>query len=214
MAINAIRVLLVDDHAVVRMGFRQLLSIAPDIDLVGEADSGEKAYAEFRRLRPDILLLDLSMPGMGGMAAARHILEYEPAARILLLTIHENRTFVARALKIGVKGYLTKRCTIDELLGAIRQIHRGRTFIEEGIAQELAMQGITGESDPVDILSPREFEVFCALANGRSVQEISTTLHLSPKTVGVHRTSIMGKLKAANLAELTRMAVQAGVLEL
>lgn len=212
MAINAITVLLCDDHPMVRNGFKQLLESVPDILVEVEAETGEEAYQAFRKHPVDVIILDISMPGMGGLAAARHILEYNPKAKIMMLTMHDSQTYVARALKLGVKGYLTKMAEPDELIKAVRLIDRGRSYIEASLAHDLAFSNATGESDPIDILSPREFEVFAALADGRSVKAISCLLHLSPKTVGVHRTNIMKKLSMDNLSDMTRLAIRHGVI--
>jgi len=196
----------------VRMGFKQLLQSVPDIEVTVEAETGEEAYQAYRKFRPHVVIMDISMPGMGGLAAARHILEYDPKAKIMMLSMHDSKTFVARAIKLGVKGYLTKRADPDELIKAVRKIDRGKPYIEPTIAHEIAMSNITGELDILDILSAREFEVFTALADGSSVNDISGLLHLSPKTVGVHRTNIMKKLGADNLSDITRLAIRHGVI--
>ncbi|MDX8387442.1 MAG: response regulator transcription factor [Ghiorsea sp.] len=212
MAIHAINVLLCDDHPMVRMGFKQLLESVPDIVVTGEVETGEEAYQAYRKKRPHLIILDINMPGMGGLAAARHILEYDPSAKIMMLTMHDSKTFVSRAIKLGIKGYLTKRADPDELIKAVRLLDRGRSYIEPSLAQDLAISNITGSQDPIDILSPREFEVFTALADGQSVNDISVILNLSPKTVGVHRTNIMKKLDATNLTDLTRLAIRHGLI--
>ncbi len=212
MAIHAIKILLCDDHPMVRNGFKQLLESVPDITVVAEAETGEQAYQLYRAQPVDLILMDISMPGMGGLAAARHILEYDSKAKIMMLTMYDSQTYVVRSLKLGVKGYLTKMAEPDELIKAIRLLDRGRKYIEASIAHDLAFSNILGESDPIDILSPREFEVFVALADGQSVKEISSLLHLSPKTVGVHRTHIMKKLHTDNLSDITRLAIRHGVI--
>ncbi len=212
MAIHAITVLLCDDHPMVRNGFKQLLESVPDIVVAIEAETGEQAYQAYRKQAVDIVIMDISMPGMGGLAAARHILEYDNKAKIMMLTMHDSQTYVARALKLGVKGYLTKMAEPDELIKAVRLLDRGRAYIEDSLAHDLAVSNMSGDSDPIDILSPREFEVFAALADGRSVKSISSLLHLSPKTVGVHRTNIMKKMSADNLADITRLAIRHGVV--
>ena len=212
MAINAITVLLCDDHPMVRNGFKQLLESVPDIQVVSEATTGEEAYQSYRKQAVDLIILDISMPGMGGLAAARHILEYDPKAKIMMLTMHDSQTYVSRALKLGAKGYLTKMAEPDELIKAVRFIDRGRSYIEASLAHDLAVSNMSGDSDPIDILSPREFEVFSALADGCSVKEISSLLFLSPKTVGVHRTNVMKKLHTDNLADITRLAIRHGVI--
>lgn len=213
MAINTITVLLCDDHPMVRMGFRQLLETVPDIQVLFEAESGEEAYQIYRKTPTNIIIMDISMPGMGGLAAARHILEYDANARIIMLTMHDSQTFVSRAIKLGIKGYLTKRGEPDELVKAVRQVDRGRSYIEASLAHDLAIANITGSQDPIDMLSPREFEVFSALADGISVNNISSLLHLSPKTVGVHRTKVMKKLQLDNLSDMTRLAIRHGIIE-
>jgi len=212
MAIHAITVLLCDDHPMVRMGFRGLLESVPDIEVLHEAETGEEAYQIYREAAVDIIVMDISMPGMGGLAAARHILEYDAAAKIIMLTMHDSHTFVSRALKMGIKGYLTKRGEPDELVKAVRQVDKGRTYIEPSLAHDLAIANITGDKEPIDILSPREFEVFSALADGQSVKAISSLLYLSPKTVGVHRTNLMKKLRTDNLSDITRLAIRHGVI--
>lgn len=212
MAIHAITVLLCDDHPMVRNGFKQLLESVPDIVVAIEAETGEQAYQAYRKQSVDLIIMDISMPGMGGLAAARHILEYDHKAKIMMLTMHDSQTYVARALKLGVKGYLTKMAEPDELIKAVRLMDRGRSYIEASLAHDLAVSNMSGDSDPIDILSPREFEVFAALADGRSVKSISSLLHLSPKTVGVHRTNIMRKMSADNLADITRLAIRHGVV--
>jgi len=212
MAIHAINVLLCDDHPMVRVGFRQLLESVPDIVVVAEAETGEEAYQIYRKNRPDVIIMDISMPGMGGLAAARHILEYDPSVKIMMLTMYDSKIFVARAIKLGVKGYLTKRAHPDELIKAVRMVDRGRIYIEPSLAHDIAISNLTVDKDILDILSPREFEVFSALADGHSVADISGILHLSPKTVGVHRTNIMRKLDADNLSDITRIAIREGVI--
>ncbi len=212
MAINAIQVLLCDDHPMVRMGFRQLLESTPDIVVQAEAETGEEAYRAYRKQPVDVIIMDISMPGMGGLAAARHILEYNPIAKLMILTMHNSKTFVTRAMKMGVKGYLTKMSEPDELIRAVRLVDRGRSYIEPSLAQDIAISTIAGDQDLIDILSPREFEVFTALADGFSVKSISSTLNLSPKTVGVHRTNIMKKLDADSLVDITRLAIRHGVI--
>ena len=213
MSIKAIRILLVDDHPVVRLGFQQVLNSAPDMEVIAEAATGEEAIKVYRKQSPGVLVMDISMPGMGGMAAARHILEQSPKARIILLTMHNQQVFARRALKMGIKGYVTKTCQPDELIQAVRLVYRGRSYIEPAIAQELAISQATGDSDPIDILSPREFEVFTALADGQSVKDISNSLCLSPKTVAVHRSNILHKLDASNLSDITRLAIRYGIID-
>lgn len=212
MAIQSIRVLLCDDHPMVRSGFKQLLQSTLDIRVEQEAETGEEVYQMYRKSPTDVIIMDISMPGMGGLAASRHILEYDAKAKIMILTMYESQTLVARALKLGIKGYLTKRSDPEELIKAVRLIDKGRTYIEPSLANDIAVSTMTEDFDTLDILSPREFEVFSALADGRSVKDISSLLHLSPKTVGVHRTNVMKKLQTKNLSDITRMAIRHGVI--
>jgi len=205
-------VMLVDDHSVVRMGFRLLLEGSSDIRVVAEAESGEDAVRRFDETRPDVVVMDISMPGIGGLEAIRRILAREPAARILVLSAHEDAMHARRVLKAGAVGYLTKRSAAEALIQAIHQVNQGKTFLEPEIAQELAIQQLSGARDPLDTLSEKEFKVFLALAQGRSVHEIAEVLSLSPRTVGTHLYNIKQKLGASNSAELALMAIRAGLL--
>jgi two-component system invasion response regulator UvrY len=207
-----IGVMLVDDHAVVRMGFRLLLDAAPDMRVVAEADSGEEALRRIDEARPEVVVMDISMPGIGGLEAVRRILAKEPGARILVLSAHEDAMYARRVLKAGAAGYLTKRSAAEALIQAIRQVCQGKTFLEPQIAQQLAIQQVSGTRDPLDTLSEKEFKVFLALARGQSVQDIAAVMSLSPRTVGTHLYNIKQKLGAANSAELAIMAMRAGLL--
>jgi two-component system invasion response regulator UvrY len=210
---RAIRIMLVDDHAVVRMGFRLLLQGTPDIEVVAEADSGEEAVRQFPEVRPDVVVMDISMPGIGGLEAIGRILAREPSARILVLSAHEDVMHARRVLKAGAAGYLTKRSAAEALMQAIRQVAQGKTFLEGSIAQQLAMQQLSGEKSPVDMLSEKEFKVFLALARGQSVAEIAEVLSLSPRTIGTHLYNIKQKLGASNQAELAIIAIRAGLVQ-
>ena len=213
MTQRAIRVMLADDHAVVRMGFRLLLEGAADIKVVGEADSGEDAVRLFPELKPDVVVMDISMPGIGGLEAIDRILAREPQARLLVLSAHEDVMHARRVLKAGAVGYLSKRSAAEELIQAIRQVAQGKTYLESNIAQQLAVQQLNGEKSPVDMLSEKEFKVFLALAKGQSVADIADVMSLSPRTVGTHLYNIKQKLGASNSAELALIAMRAGLLE-
>ncbi len=208
-----IRVMLVDDHAVVRMGFRLLLEGATDLKVSAEADSGEEAVRSFAEVKPDVVVMDISMPGIGGLEAIDRILAREPQARILVLSAHEDLMHARRVLKAGAVGYLTKRSAAEALIHAIRQVAQGKTYLEPSIAQQLALQQLSGEKTPVDMLSEKEFKVFLALAKGKSVAEIADVMSLSPRTVGTHLYNIKQKLGASNSAELAIMAIRAGLVE-
>jgi two-component system invasion response regulator UvrY len=213
MTQNPIRVMLVDDHAVVRMGFRLLLEGAADIRVAAEAESGEEAVRAFPEVKPDVVVMDISMPGIGGLEAIARILAREPQARILVLSAHEDAMHARRVLKAGAVGYLTKRSAAEELMQAIRQVAQGKTFLEPSIAQQLALQQLNGEKSPLEMLSEKEFKVFLALAKGTSVAEIAEIMSLSPRTVGTHLYNIKQKLGASNSAELAIIAIRAGLLE-
>ncbi len=213
MTNGAINVMLVDDHAVVRMGFRLLLEGSPDIKVVGEAESGEEACRKYPELKPDVVVMDISMPGIGGLEAIDRILAREPSARILVLSAHEDAMHARRVLKAGAAGYLTKRSAAEALMQAIRQVQQGKTFLEPEIAQQLAMQQLNGERNPLDMLSEKEFKVFLALAKGQSVAEIAEIMSLSPRTIGTHLYNIKQKLGASNSAELAIIAIRAGLLD-
>jgi two-component system invasion response regulator UvrY len=213
MTHTPVKVMLVDDHAVVRMGFRLLLEGAADIKVIAEAESGEEAVRAYPDVRPDVVVMDISMPGIGGLEAIDRIIAREPQARILVLSAHEDAMHARRVLKAGAVGYLTKRSAAEELIRAIRQVAQGKTFLEPSIAQQLAVQQLTGEKSLVDMLSEKEFKVFLALAKGKSVAEIAEVMSLSPRTVGTHLYNIKQKLGAANSAELAIIAMRAGLME-
>lgn len=208
-----ISVMLVDDHAVVRMGFRLLLDGSPDIRVVAEAESGEDAVRRVQEVKPQVVVMDLSMPGIGGLEALSRILARDPAAKILVLTAHEDAMHAKRVLKAGALGYLSKRSAPEALIQAIRQVMQGRTFLEPAIAQELAVQQVTGERTPIDMLSEKEFKVFLALAKGQSVADIAEVMSLSPRTIGTHLYNIKQKLGASNSAELAIIAMRHGLMD-
>lgn len=207
------RVMLVDDHAVVRVGFRMLLQAAADIQVVAEADSGESACLRYAETMPDVVVMDLAMPGMGGMEAVRRILSRDPRARILALSAHEDTAHPRRVLKAGALGYLSKRSAPEVLIEAVRAVAAGQRYLDPPIAQRLAMEELVGGDDPVKALSEREFEVFLQLAKGLSVAQIAENLKLSPNTVGTHLYNVKQKLSAANQAELTLIALRHGLLD-
>lgn len=207
------RVMLIDDHAVVRMGFRLLLAGTPDIEVVDEAQSGEEALRRCDEIVADVVVMDLSMPGMGGLETITRLLAHQPALRILILSAHEDTIHPKRALKAGAVGYLTKRSAAEALIEAIREVAAGRMYVEARLAQQMAVQQLSADQNPVDVLSAREFEVFIALAKGRSVNDIAEVLHLSPRTVGTHLYNIKQKLGASNQAEIAIAALRAGLID-
>ncbi len=208
-----LRIMLVDDHAVVRMGFRLLLDTTPDLRVVAECGSGEEALRRFPEVEPDITVLDLSMDGMGGLETLSRLLAKCPGARVLVLSAHEDSSHPRRALAAGALGYLTKRSAADALIEAIREVAARRVFLEPDLARELALQQVGSTGNPVESLSQREFEVFVMLAKGKTVNEIAEVLFLSPRTVGTHLYNIKQKLGAGNAAELTLIAIRNGLIE-
>jgi len=206
-------VMLVDDHAVVRTGFRLLLQGADDIDVIAEADSGEQACARYPECRPDVVVMDLAMAGIGGIEAVKRIIAHDATARILALSAHADASHPRRVLKAGALGYLSKRSAPETLIEAIRTVAARRMYIDASIAQLMAVQDVTGERNPVEQLSAREFEVFVLLARGVSVNQIAETLHLSPSTIGTHLYNIKHKLAVSNQSELTLIAVRQGLIE-
>ena len=206
-------VMLVDDHAVVRMGFRLLLEGSPAFKVVAEAESGEDAVRLYSEIKPDVVVMDLSMPGIGGLEAIGRIVAKDPAARILVLSAHADAMHARRVMKAGASGYLSKRSAGEELVHAIVQVRQGKTFIEAAIAQQLAAQQFGAEKSPVETLSEKEFKVFLALARGQTVAEIADVMSLSPRTIGTHLYNIKQKLSASNQAELTLIAIRDGLIE-
>ncbi|MFW5431231.1 MAG: response regulator [Methylophilaceae bacterium] len=210
---SEIKVMLVDDHAVVRMGFKMLLETTSDIKVIAEAESGEDAIKSFQEHNPDVIVMDITMPGIGGMEAMERILAKESATKILVLSAHEDSVHPKRVLNIGAMGYLTKRSAAEELIKAIHSVAKGTKYIEASIAQQMAIQQLSGEQNPVDVLSEREFEVFMSLAKGKTTNEIAETLFLSPRTVGTHLYNIKQKLNASNSAEIALIAMRSGLID-
>lgn len=210
---NKTTIVLVDDHAVVRAGVRRLLEQELLFEVIGEAESGEKAYQIFGELKPDVVVMDLSMPGMGGLESIRRILMRHERAKILVLSMHEDLSFANQALKLGAKGYLTKNTLADDLVKSIQTVSKGNVFLSDEIAKKMAMQSISGNQDPIHELSAREFEIFRLLAEGLDIDAIATTLNISSKTVSNYQTMIKQKLNINSPVELIRYAIKAGVIK-
>ena len=163
-----IRVILVDDNSVVRMGFKMLIESESDMEVICEAESGEEGIKVFKELKPDVVVMDITMPGIGGLESIERILAFDKNAKILVLSAHEDSVHPKRVLNAGALGYLTKRSAAEELIKAIRSISSGKKYLEATIAQQMAITQLSGENNPVEVLSDREFEVFMALAKGKS----------------------------------------------
>ena len=208
-----VTIVLVDDHAVVRAGVRRLLEQETLFEVIGEAESGEKAYQIFGELKPDVMVMDLSMPGMGGLEAIRRILMRYEKAKILVLSMHEDLSFANQALKLGAKGYLTKNTLADDLVKSIETVTQGDVFLSDEIAKKMVMQSISGNQDPVHELSAREVEIFRLLAEGLDIAAIASTLNVSSKTVSNYQTMIKQKLNINTPIELIRYAIKVGVIK-
>ncbi|MEY3027974.1 MAG: response regulator [Methylophilaceae bacterium] len=208
-----LKVLLVDDHSVVRMGFKMLIDSEKDMKVIAESETGEDGIQKYQELKPDVTVMDITMPGIGGLEAIERIIAKDKNAKILVLSAHEDSVHPKRVLSAGAIGYLTKRSAAEELISAIRTVGSGKKYIESSVAQQLAITQLSGENDPTEILSDREFEVFIALAKGKSTNEIADTMCLSPRTVGTHLYNIKQKLNANNSAEIALIAIRCGLIE-
>jgi DNA-binding NarL/FixJ family response regulator len=210
-----IRVLIADDHALMREGLRALLR-ADDIEVVGEASDGQDALAQCRRLRPDVVLMDVAMPGLGGLEATLELRRELPGVRVLVLTQYDDREYVARFLKAGVSGYVLKKAAGSELAAAIRSVHRGGLVLDPQVARD-AMDGMAARpdgaaQDPYDALTEREKQVLKLVAEGASSKEVAAVLGMSVKTAMTHREHLMEKLGLHNRTDLIRFAVRRGVI--
>ncbi|MGH8578903.1 MAG: response regulator [Gammaproteobacteria bacterium] len=210
---HAIRVQLVDDHAVVRAGYRTLLDGAHDIIVVAEAESGEAACRAYTECRPHVVIMDWSLPGVSGLEAMRRILARDVSAQVLIFSMHQDTPFVEQALQAGARGYITKRSAPEVLVEAVRQVAAGKTYLEHEIAHRLAILRLQGRSTPLEVLTAREFEIFCLLGQGLDVNQIAKRLSLSYKTIANYNTQIKSKLEVNTVAELTRLAIRHGVVE-
>ena len=207
-----VRVVLVDDHAVVREGYRRLLERTEDISVIAEVASGEDAYRVVCELKPDVTVMDINLPGLGGIEAVRRIVARLPEAKILMFSMHEDTVFSSRALQAGARGYVTKSAAPEVLVEAVRLVAAGKLYISHEMAQELAVQMLPGRDNPIDALSAREFEVFRLLVAGHSLQEISRILCLSYKTVANYQSNIKHKLDVSNTAQVVRIALSHGLI--
>jgi len=212
-----ITVVIADDHAIVREGVRALLTLSDDIEVVGEAANGIEAIEAARALSPDVILMDIAMPGLGGLEATLEIRKENPAARILVLTQYEDREYIRRFLKAGVSGYVLKKAAGADLTSAIRAVHRGGLVLDPEVARE-AMRDQTasdangGTADPYETLTDREKQVLKLVAEGRSNKEVAELLDISVKTAMSHREHIMQKLDLHSRTELIKFALQKGVI--
>lgn len=207
------QVMLVDDHAVVRAGVRRLLEQDLRFTVIAEADSGESAYMAYGRYLPDLTVIDITMPGMGGIEAIQKIVTRYPNAKILVLSMHENAAFASQALKAGAKGYLAKNGLAEELINALLTVNDANIYINSSIAKKMDFQINNKDCNPTQLLSVREFEIFRMLMQGIDAKAIALTLNLSAKTVANYQTNIKQKLNVNNAVEMVRLAIRCGLVE-
>jgi two-component system invasion response regulator UvrY len=210
-----ISVLLVDDHDLVRMGFRLLLEQVPDINVVGEADRGETALEQIPGLNPDLVLMDINMPGIGGIEATRKIRHHHPHIQVIAVTAHDDSPFPFQLHEAGALGYLTKGCHADELFTAIRTVSTGKPYISSDVTQKLTVASISGvdHNSPFAELSQREMQILLMIVQGKKNRDISGVLNLSQKTISTYRHRLYEKLKVDNDVELALMAIRHGLVE-
>lgn len=215
MTNKVITVLLMDDHPVIHTGYRRLLESMPEFRVVADADNGETGCMLYELHRPDVVIVDLNMPGIGGLETIRRIKAKNPAANILVFSIDTNKIIVRRSLDMGATGYLTKRSDSTQMTQAVRQVSRGQPYIDPGLAQSIFNEEAHNHNtkDPLKILSKREFQLFQLFAEGKSCVQIADIISISPKTVGVHHANIMKKLKLGNTAQLVRMAIDYNIIQ-
>jgi two-component system invasion response regulator UvrY len=208
-----IKILLVDDHELVRIGIKRLLQDIPGIKVVGEASTGEEAVKIAKELIPNVVLMDVQMPGIGGLEATRKMVRHNPDIKVIALTVHGDEPYPSRLIQAGAVGYITKGCDAEEMMRAIRSVHSGQRYISGEIAQQLALKRFTkAEESPLDILSERELQIMLMITSGQKVQDISTKLCLSPKTVNSYRYRIFEKLSIDSDVELTLLAIRLGLV--
>jgi len=216
---SRIKVLLAEDHTIVRKGIRSLLDDQPNIEVIGEAEDGREAIEKVEKLAPDIILMDNTMPILNGLEATRQIKKRFPEIKILILTMHTNEEYILQFLRVGASGYLVKQTAPTELVSAIEAVYRGDSFLSPSISRTIIDEYLrqaeaTGKWDSYDSLTDREREVLQLLAEGYSTKEIADHLHISAKTVGVHKINLMHKLNLHSQSELTKYAIRKGIISL
>ncbi len=209
----SIRVFIVDDHALVRRGMRMILSGEPDIEVVGDVESGEEAMPLIRKLRPHVVLCDLHLPGLSGLEVTERVIKGDHGTRVIIVSVLEDGPMPKRLLEAGASGYVGKGGDASELLRAIREVARGRRFLASGIAQNMALAGLDGGGSPFDDLSPREMEIALMLVQGMRQDDIAKRLSLSAKTVNTHKARLFEKLDISDNIALARLASRYGIID-
>jgi DNA-binding NarL/FixJ family response regulator len=208
-----IHILLVDDHAVVRQGFKMILAAQPDMEIVGEAGNGREALDLAGQLQPDVIVMDVAMPELNGIEATRRVADVSPRSRVLALSMHKDSVYVREILRAGARGYLLKDSISSDLLAAVRAIARGEGYLSPGVSDAVLNDYRQHVTDPIDLLTSREREVLQMIAEGKTNKDIATVLNLSVYTVDAHRGHIMEKLNVHSVTDLVRFAVRAGLVD-
>jgi DNA-binding NarL/FixJ family response regulator len=209
-----IKVMLVDDHEVVRSGVRRFLEVGDEFQVISECDSGEDAYEAYAKVAPDIVIMDLSMPGMGGLEAIRRLMLRYDNPKVIVLSMHENQAIVESAFKAGAKGYITKSLVSHELPDAIKKVLAGETHLSADVSKAYAAIGLKNQNNPLGALSIKELEVFRLIAEGNELEDVAEILSMSPKTVANYQSEIKKKLGVSTPIEFVRLALQHGLVNL
>jgi two-component system, NarL family, response regulator NreC len=208
-----IRILLADDHALVRHGFRMILAAQPDMEIAGEAGNGREAVELAEKLKPDVVVMDVTMPELNGIEATRRLIELSPRTRVLALSMHKDNVYVREILRAGARGYLLKDSADADLLAAVRAVAKGEGYLSPGVSDAVLSDYRRHVTDPLDLLTTREREVLQLIAEGKTNKEIATSLNLSVYTVEAHRGRVMEKLNLHSTGELVRFAVRSGLID-
>lgn len=208
-----IKILLADDHSLVRHGFRMILSAQPDMEIAGEAGNGREAVELVQKLKPDVVVMDVTMPELNGIEATRRLIELSPRTRVLALSMHKDAVYVREILRAGARGYLLKDSADADLLAAVRAVAKGEGYLSPGVSDAVLSDYRRHVTDPLDLLTTREREVLQLIAEGKTNKEIATSLTLSVYTVEAHRGRLMEKLNLHSTGELVRFAIRSGLID-